>query len=161
MQMPTKACPIVLHRARRVQVLAFEHPLAGRQLVKGTIEPGETPAQAAVRELLEESGVRSRAVADLGAWESGYMGQIWSFHLCEAECSLPETWVYRTADDGGHEFRFFWQDLSAEPEGDWHQVYIAALSHLRGTRFSKLFDTDPQRQLAASPQEMMDQSFIR
>lgn len=45
---------MVLRRSLGVDVLAFEHPSGGRQLVKGTIEPGEAPEEAAVRELFEE-----------------------------------------------------------------------------------------------------------
>ena len=38
----------------------FRHPLAGIQLVKGTVEPSENPADAARRELFEESGLVSK-----------------------------------------------------------------------------------------------------
>jgi 8-oxo-dGTP pyrophosphatase MutT (NUDIX family) len=63
---PSKACAIVIRAPAAIEVLAFEHPLAGLQLVKGTIEAGETPQQAAVRELREEAGFGARAVEDLG-----------------------------------------------------------------------------------------------
>lgn len=36
------------------------------QLPKGTIDPGETPQVAAVREVREEGGVDARIIADLG-----------------------------------------------------------------------------------------------
>jgi len=87
-----KACPVVLRMAESLQILAFEHPLAGLQLVKGTVEPGEESADAAVRELFEESGVvATRLLADLGAWASGHQQQTWSFHLCEVPAGLPDT----------------------------------------------------------------------
>ena len=38
----------------------FRHPLAGIQLVKGTVEPSEKPADAARRELFEESGLNTK-----------------------------------------------------------------------------------------------------
>jgi 8-oxo-dGTP pyrophosphatase MutT (NUDIX family) len=38
-------------------MLVFEHPTAGTQVPAGTVEPGEEPARAALRELLEETGV--------------------------------------------------------------------------------------------------------
>ncbi len=38
----------------------FRHPLAGIQLVKGTVEPSENPADAARRELFEESGLNTK-----------------------------------------------------------------------------------------------------
>ncbi|WP_374666463.1 NUDIX domain-containing protein [Ramlibacter sp.] len=131
MPLPAKACPVVLRLATELEVLAFEHPLEGFQLVKGTIETNESPSEAAVRELHEESGLRGRAVRDIGLWDSGYRGQVWSLHLCEVPPPLPETWVHRTEDDGGHDFRFFWHPLRQEPGPRWHEIFRSALEHLR------------------------------
>lgn len=79
---PGKACPVVIRDHGHIEILAFEPPLAGLQLVKGTIEPGETSAAAALRELREESGLHASHVAvDLGLWASGHANQIWAFHL--------------------------------------------------------------------------------
>jgi 8-oxo-dGTP pyrophosphatase MutT (NUDIX family) len=143
MQHPTKVCPVVFRYSSEVEVLAFEHPLAGRQLVKGTIEAGETPAQAAVRELYEEAGVRSRVTGDLGFFNPG--GEhVWSFQLCAPVGDLEESWVHHALDDGGHNFRFFWQPLSREPEAGWHAVFLSALAYIRSTSSNKLFDTDAQ-----------------
>jgi len=126
---PTKACPVVLRTARnRLEILAFEHPLAGLQIIKGTIEAGEQSADAAVRELREESGVDGVATVDLGLWQSGYQDQIWSLHICEASRSLPDTWVHHTMDDGGHDFRFFWHPLDQTPSDRWHWLFRDALS---------------------------------
>ncbi|MDP9877290.1 NUDIX hydrolase [Variovorax boronicumulans] len=125
---PTKACPVVLRRAGTLDVLAFEHPLAGFQLVKGSIERGESPAAAAARELLEESGVQASSMgADLGIWVPEYQGQVWSFHVCQVSNPLPEHWVHHAADDGGHDFRFFWQPLSQPVLDGWHRVFRGAL----------------------------------
>ena len=64
---PRKACPVVLLRTPgRIEILAFRHPIAGCQLVKGTIEAGETIQTAAERELLEESGIIGTATDYLG-----------------------------------------------------------------------------------------------
>jgi 8-oxo-dGTP pyrophosphatase MutT (NUDIX family) len=129
---PNKSCPIVLRCRESVEILAFRHPLAGNQLVKGSIEPGELPCQAAVRELYEEAGVECLSIAnDLGLWLSGYKDQIWSFHLCTVRRELPEEWAHRTLDDGGHVFEFFWQRLDRELTSEWHEVYIRAIRHIR------------------------------
>ncbi|WP_410001350.1 NUDIX domain-containing protein [Rhizobium leguminosarum] len=40
-----------------LEILAFTHPSAGNQFVKGTVEEGERPQDAAARELREESGL--------------------------------------------------------------------------------------------------------
>jgi 8-oxo-dGTP pyrophosphatase MutT (NUDIX family) len=56
----TKACPVVVRIIDGMEhLLVFNHPLAGYQRVKGTIELGERPSHAAVRELAEESGIRN------------------------------------------------------------------------------------------------------
>jgi 8-oxo-dGTP pyrophosphatase MutT (NUDIX family) len=58
MPSPRKACPVIVRRtAGGVEILAFRHPKAGCQLVKGTIEPAESVRRAAERELQEESGI--------------------------------------------------------------------------------------------------------
>lgn len=105
---PTKSCPVVLRNDEEMEILAFQHPIAGLQLVKGTIELGENPGETAVRELAEEAGIlAAEIISDLGLWESGHQDQIWSFHLCKVEQEIPDEWVHHTADDGGHNFKFF------------------------------------------------------
>ena len=69
---PNKACPVILSCIAGPRILLFRHPLAGVQLVKGTIESGETPAEAALRELSEEAGIDDASiVSDLGCWNAG------------------------------------------------------------------------------------------
>ncbi|TDF86187.1 NUDIX domain-containing protein [Pseudomonas sp. H9] len=131
---PNKACAVVLSPARAPTILLFRHPLAGVQLVKGSIEHGETPAQAALRELKEESGIATATVVDdLGCWDAGYLGQVWSFHLCQVSEPLPEHWVHQTLDDHGHTFEFFWAALDPLPDADCHPVFSRALAFLRAT----------------------------
>ena len=126
-----KACPVVLRNRETLEILAFEHPLAGLQLVKGSVEPDESSDEAAVRELMEEAGIRSSAKQALGAWYSTSTGHVWAFHECHVAHELPDTWVHFAQDDGGHEFRFFWHPLMSEPSESWHQVFNDALSFLQ------------------------------
>ncbi|MEG2468886.1 MAG: NUDIX domain-containing protein [Comamonas sp.] len=127
---PDKACPVVIRGQGAIEILAFEHPLAGLQLVKGTIETGESSRAAALRELREESGLSASNVsADLGIWTSGYANQIWAFHLCEVDSPL-ESWIHRTSDDGGHDFKFFWYPLSQQPNEQWHSLFQGALKYI-------------------------------
>lgn len=68
-----KVCPVVLRQGNEgTEILVFRHPLAGVQLVKGTREAGESIAQAALRELAEESGITSGAVIGPGAAIMGH-----------------------------------------------------------------------------------------
>lgn len=131
---PNKACPVILSSIGRTRILLFRHPQAGVQLVKGTIEAGETPAQAALRELNEESGIDTASVvSDLGCWDAGHLDQVWSFQLCEAQVPLPEQWIHQTLDDHGHAFSFFWAPLDDLPFADCHPVFRRALQYLVST----------------------------
>lgn len=59
---------IVLRRVAegRLEVLVIQHSShKGWSFPKGWVEPGETPQQAAVREVEEESGVVAEIIADL------------------------------------------------------------------------------------------------
>jgi 8-oxo-dGTP pyrophosphatase MutT (NUDIX family) len=133
---PTKACPVVIRRgALGDEVLAFRHPVAGVQLVKGTIEVGEPAGDAALRELEEESGIVSAELArSLGVWSSGYDGQIWEFFEVRVPESLPVRWRHFAHDDGGHEFQFFWHALAENPTAEWHSLFVAALEFIRVSR---------------------------
>ena len=57
-----KVVPIVLRRRERLEILAFRHPQAGTQLVKGTLENLEKAEDATLRELAEESGIENATV---------------------------------------------------------------------------------------------------
>ena len=112
-------------------ILAFRHPLAGVQLVKGTREPGEDIVAGALRELSEESGIISTSGSLLGSSADIDDGQFWYF--VEADCAeQPDRWDFFTADDGGHLFAFFWWRLDDQPGDDWHYASVNALTFIRG-----------------------------
>ena len=128
-----KVCPVILRNSGKNQeILVFRHPLAGVQLVKGTVEVNESLPEAALRELREESGIINAKVIKISdSWESRYEDQTWFFMICETSEPLPDNWLHFTKDDGGLEFSFFWHPLNAEPDSDWHQVYIRALNVIK------------------------------
>lgn len=127
-----KVCPVVLREVWSSQeILVFRHPQAGVQLIKGTLEAGESIPECALRELNEESGIcHVNNCKYLGVWESLYENQQWHFVLCEVN-RLPESWSHITEDDGGHKFEFFWHSLHCPPTDDWHKVFSDALSEIR------------------------------
>jgi 8-oxo-dGTP pyrophosphatase MutT (NUDIX family) len=127
-----KVCPVVFRDASMQQILAFEHPQAGVQFVKGGVEPGETVRAAALRELEEESGIADSGILeDLGTWDSGHRGHVWSLQLCAFPPRLPETWTHHCVEDGGHRLRFFWHDVNQTPGGNWRPHYRRALEAIR------------------------------
>lgn len=95
--------------------LAFRHPLAGAQLVKGGIEAGEAPEAAALCELSEEAGVAGRDARVLGRRDDLVAGEDWTL-VAVAAPPLPERWVHRCADDGGHDLAFFWHPDGASTD---------------------------------------------
>lgn len=126
-----KACPVVLrNNTHGLELLAFKHPKAGNQLVKGGIKKGETLEQASVRELQEESGLVASPVRQLGVWDANFKNQIWGFCLMHFDGCLPNTWEFETKDDGGQIFSFFWQPLSRTPKENWNEVYRSAFEYI-------------------------------
>jgi len=141
---------VLRERNYRTEVLLFEHPLAGTQLVKGTIEPGESASEAAARELAEESGVQAAgAIFDLGTWEHCPAGQVWHFREVRVEQDLPETWSHFTKDGGGQTFRFLWHPLYAPAPPGCHPVYVAALAFLRAQLLDRARSASALRKNAA------------
>ena len=112
-------CYITREHGGETQVLVFEHldhPTAGIQVPAGSIEPGETPEKAALREAYEESGIRElRTQRYLGSfrWQHAERDEDHErhvFHLIPAQ-PLGERWVHAVSageEDRGLRFVFYW-----------------------------------------------------
>ena len=127
-----KACPVILRQHDESwQILAFKHPKAGTQLVKGTVEEDERPEKTALRELAEESGI-DQAVVIQKIGQLGFQAtkQHWHLFLCRPALALPEEWSFFTEDGGGQLFQFFWHPLATAPDASWHPHFRRALTFI-------------------------------
>ncbi|GHB50464.1 DNA mismatch repair protein MutT [Pseudovibrio japonicus] len=138
-----KACPIILRQQNHhVELLAFTHPLAGNQLVKGTIEVGEEPSAAAQRELNEESGLKLNArLHPIGSLPIGSDNHLWHFFAGHTS-GLPQAWQHETLDDFGHTFSFFWHPLSNPLDQTWHRIFHEAVNFVLPHLF-RITETNP------------------
>jgi 8-oxo-dGTP pyrophosphatase MutT (NUDIX family) len=124
-------------------VLVFRHmdyPEAGLQVPAGTVQPGESPVVAVVREATEETGliglrvVRFLGQADRDMQDFGVdqVHERWFFELaCDGE--PPHTWDHDELHGGGEPIRFV---FTWEPIAALNERLIAdhgALLHMIGT----------------------------
>jgi 8-oxo-dGTP diphosphatase len=126
MRLIEKVVAYITHDDR---LLVFRHtafPEAGIQVPAGTLEPGESPESAVLREALEETGLRGLKIqAYLGSvdydllpfGEAGELRRHY-FHIQTTE-PPPELWRHdeRDPSDGSPgpiEFEFFWVVFPAE-----------------------------------------------
>lgn len=98
--MVQKAVAYVVHRGR---LLVFTHDdvpieVTGVQVPAGTVDVGESPAEAVVREVREETGLEVSVVRDLGVElydvrpGKDEVHERHYFHLVPVEDSVPERW---------------------------------------------------------------------
>jgi 8-oxo-dGTP pyrophosphatase MutT (NUDIX family) len=131
MTSPRKACPVVVRQKQgRLEILAFRHPIAGCQLVKGSIEAGEEAGRAALRELCEESGICDAGINSFLGTIQVEPDQEWHLFVCSTGV-LPDTWTHRCEDDGGHEFEFFWHSMERPLGDEWHPAFIQPMNFIR------------------------------
>lgn len=68
------------------RVLFVEHPERGWEIPGGHVEPGETPDEAMLRELYEETGLRGA----IQEWNTTYYPKGWVAHVVVEETELSE-----------------------------------------------------------------------
>lgn len=125
MELPT-IVKVTAMITRGSELLVFrkpEHPGTGTQVPAGTVEPGEPPEVAVVREAIEETGLKGftllglldHRLIDARPYGRNEFHDRWFFHLGAPDGTL-ETWRHGESDPSeGDEtfipFDFFWVDL--------------------------------------------------
>ncbi|MDX8047149.1 NUDIX domain-containing protein [Gracilibacillus sp. S3-1-1] len=118
------------------QVLVFRHsiPAAGIQIPKGTVKEGETPLQAVVREMKEETGLEAFKVVRFlteDDWNADD-GAVHHRFFYEMEVAVtPDEWDFRPVGGGEEEgltFHYFWINSIDEVElARGHADYLHCL----------------------------------
>ena len=116
--MPAKVFAYITHGTN---LLVFRHPNspeAGIQVPAGSIEAGESPEAAVMREAFEETGLNGlkliaylgETTYDMSSWDGDPAQQRYFFHL-ELHGQAPTTWHHDETDGGKSKpivFEFFW-----------------------------------------------------
>ena len=150
--MPTLKEKVVAYITWGNALLVFRHPdfpEAGIQVPAGSMESGESPEAAALREAFEETGLDGLAlVAPLGEhlYDVSPFGkdELHHRHFFHLRCTEvpPQTWRHseETPSDGGGPiaFEFFWAPLpaGAPPLIAGQDAFLPAL--LRSLRMSSV-----------------------
>lgn len=114
-----KAYAYVTRSDGDASLLVFEHrdAAAGVQVPKGTVEAGEEPCDAVVRELYEESGLEAvetvrRLATD--TWDHHSKPKAYRRHFFHVEVDdAPEAWEHTVTgggEDHGVVYSYFWAD---------------------------------------------------
>lgn len=109
---------VIAHDARPTRVLlAVRSDLLGWELPGGTPEAGETPEEALVREVLEETGLQVEPLSHVGDWvRTGFRPHTARVYRCRVVAGI-ETPSHETP-------RLGWFDLEALPDGlfPWYRA---------------------------------------
>ena len=119
------------------ELLVFDHPVAGTQVPKGTMEAGEEVVTAALRELREESGVADvEPLRVLGSWarrvgaaarEEGVPERHdWHVVLMRPTRALQESWSHiavGSPEEEGLVFSYRWVRVDADLASRLHPLF--------------------------------------
>lgn len=116
---------VYITRGDQLYVFRHEDPEPGLQVPKGSIGPGETPLQAAIREAYEESGLRLEHLHFLGEVKMSdavWRDEHWHVFCAEAPEDTPAAFLHRVTGDGEDRSMTFSYSLTPlkAPNLDWN-----------------------------------------
>ena len=120
---------VVVYITRNDELLVFRHkdyPNAGIQVPSGTVQDGETPIQAAFREVFEETCLKNlnfKSYLGDDLFDSTSIGndKLYHRHFFHLEChDAPLEWTHfeKNPSEGPKEpicFEFYWANLNNMP----------------------------------------------
>lgn len=143
---PAKAFACVIRRALGgAEILVFTHPDGVLQIPKGGIDPGESASDAALRELLEETGIHEVAGASVigtHSWpgDEEHAAETWHFVRLEPTADLSDRWDHQVTGEGldtGMVFRCGWVPL-AFARDLCHPLFAPCIDALRAAPIHEL-----------------------
>lgn len=110
---------VILNERGEVLLVHHAYGVENWEIPGGAGEPDESPAQTAVREVFEETGLRVRAVAATGWYYDPSVDKMGGVFLCEIEGGEPVA-------DGKEvsECRYWPPDALPRPISDWTVLRI-------------------------------------
>ncbi|MGX9688032.1 NUDIX domain-containing protein [Deinococcus wulumuqiensis] len=84
------------------ELLVFEEQPGLPEVPAGGVEPGEHPAQTAVRETLEESGLALGGPVHLASyhWTRAGASQVWHYYWLQTPADTPDAWTHTVTGAG-------------------------------------------------------------
>lgn len=137
----------LVYVTRQAELLVLEHTGeyldAGVQVPAGGVEPGEEPSTAAVRELFEETGLRSAAPAiylESHLWTTeDAPSRIRHYYWVSVPSETPDAWSHLVSagdEDRGMTFRLRFRPLT-DPQLTLGYGWESALTRLTAIRTSQ------------------------
>lgn len=108
---------VLVYVTRRLtELLIFEEQSGIPEVPAGGVEAGEHPAQTAMRETLEESGLSLSDPVHLASyhWTREGQSQIWHYYWIAAPADTPDAWTHHvtgSGQDAGETLRYRWTNI--------------------------------------------------
>ena len=145
MRLVWKLCACVVREgADGPELLVFDHPRAGTQIPKGTLEEGESHQVGVLRELAEETGVTDvEIVRSVGTWnrQATVGGQqekhTWEVFELRPTAPLEDEWIHLAEGsefEKGLALRCHWLTLDLFALEALHPVFGHVVEMLLETR---------------------------
>ncbi|HEX6221737.1 MAG TPA: NUDIX domain-containing protein [Acidimicrobiia bacterium] len=113
------------------ELLVFQHPWEGVQIPKGRVDAGESPVDAACRELEEESGLWMRNPRHIGTIDRRFphpdtgkeIEETWHCFGFDSSGDLPNRWTHHAVEED-MDFVYFWLPIDGHLGSRIHSYFV-------------------------------------